>query len=148
MQHTSSEHGVQEEDPSIFDVGGELLIEQAWLARLLVSLNQYLANPHTSAAVPQALLHGLAGTHDADTADLALELDAVILSADWGGDLMLDNRQVVETFLDQQTNDAVRVEDEVCAIGIGVADHAGQKDGLARDSREREMRIVPTSAGQ
>lgn len=41
---------------------------------------------------------------------------------------MLDNGEMVETFLDQQTDDAVGVEDEVCAIGVAIADHAGERE--------------------
>ena len=37
---------------------------------------------------------------------------------------MTYNRKVVEAFLDQETNDAVGVENEVGTPGVLVADHA------------------------
>jgi hypothetical protein len=37
---------------------------------------------------------------------------------------LLFNGKVVETFFYEQTNDAVAVEDEVCAAGLVIANHA------------------------
>jgi hypothetical protein len=34
---------------------------------------------------------------------------------------VLDGRQVVETFLDEEPDDAIRVKDEVCPIGLSAA---------------------------
>jgi hypothetical protein len=59
------------------------------------------------------LFHGLASAHNRHTTDLALELDAIVGPTDWCCNHVLLYGQVVEAFLDKQTNDAVRVEDEV-----------------------------------
>lgn len=45
---------------------------------------------------------------------------------------LVDNRQVVETLLDEQPDDAVRVEDEVTARRVGVPDDGKQSSKLAR----------------
>jgi hypothetical protein len=37
---------------------------------------------------------------------------------------LLDDGEVVQAFFDKQADDAVAVEDEVCAAGFVVADHA------------------------
>lgn len=123
--HTSCKHRVEQEHPSVLDVLGQLFVEETRLARLFISLNQNLADAHAPAAISQTLLHGLSGTHDADTTDLALELDPSILATNGGQDLVLDDRQVVETLFDKQTNDSIGVEDEVCAVGIAVSNHTG-----------------------
>lgn len=127
MYHTSCQHGVKQKHPSVLDVFGQFVVEEARLASFFVSLNQNLANAHTPAAIPQALFHGLARAHDANTADLALELDTSIWAADWSGNLLLNNREMVEAFLDEQANDAVGVKDEVCAVGVAVSDHTAKK---------------------
>jgi hypothetical protein len=69
------------------------------------------------------LLHALAGAHDGDTADLALELDTGVGSTYWRGDLVPNYGKMVQAFLDQQPNDAVAVEDEVCSACLVIADH-------------------------
>lgn len=129
MRRTSSEHRVQQENPSVLDVFRQLLVEETRLACLFVSLNQNLADANASAAVTEALFHGLAGAHDADTADLSLELDTIVMTADGGGDFLLDDRQVVQAFFDEQTNDTIRVEDKVGAVGAVVADHTARGVG-------------------
>jgi len=126
---TSSEHRVQQKNPSVFDIFGQLLVKETRLACLLVSLDQNLADANASAAVTEALFHGLAGAHDADTADLSLELDTIVMTTDRGGDLLLDNGQVVQAFFDKQTDNTVRVEDEVGAVGAVVADHTARRVG-------------------
>jgi hypothetical protein len=64
------------------------------------------------------------GTHNGHTANLALKLDAGIVASNRGGDLMPHNREMVQTFLDEQANDTVRVEDKVGTIRVLVTDHA------------------------
>lgn len=91
MRRTGSEHRVQQENPSVLDVFRQLLVEKTRLACLLVSLNQNLADANASAAVAKTLFHGLASTHNADTADLSLELDTIVMTADGGGDFLLDD---------------------------------------------------------
>jgi hypothetical protein len=71
------------------------------------------------------LLHGLAGAHDGHAADLALERQPLVRSPDGRRDGVLDRRQVVEPFLDQQADDAVGVEDKVPALRVFAADDAG-----------------------
>ena len=124
LRHTCSQHRIKQQDPSILDVLRQLVVEQPRLARLLVSLNENLAYPDTPAALPQGLLHRLAGSHDRDSTDLALELDAIVCLTHRRGDGMLLYGQVVETFLDKQADDSIGVEDEVGAVGVLVADHA------------------------
>ena len=70
------------------------------------------------------MLHGLAGTHDRNTADVACELDALVGRAQWGGDLVRLDRQMVQSFFDQQPDDSVRVEYEVCTIRSDIANLA------------------------
>jgi hypothetical protein len=123
-KHTSGKHGVEQQHPAVGNVLGQLVVEQLGLARLLVSLDQDLTDPDRPAAVPEALLHGLSGTHNGHTANLALKLDAGIVASNRGGDLMPHNGEMVQTFLDEQANDTVRVEDKVGTIRVLVTDHA------------------------
>ena len=58
---------------------------------------------------------------------------------------MLDNGQMVETLLDEKTNDAIRVKDEVSALSVFVSDHSQQGNklwGLVQDMNiwERDCR--------
>jgi len=121
---TSSQHRIQQQDPSVGNVLGQLVVVQFRLTSLLIPLDQDLSNTYTPTAVPQTLLHGLSRTHDRDTADLALELDTGVSTAYRGGDLLGLCWQVVETFFDKQTDYAVAVEDEICAAGIAITYHA------------------------
>lgn len=41
---------------------------------------------------------------------------------------MLDDREVVEAFFDEEADDAVGVEDEICAGSAHVADHGEEGD--------------------
>jgi hypothetical protein len=121
--HTCGEHGVQEENPAIRNVLGKLVIEQLGHGGLLITLDENLANANRTAAISEALLHGLTGAHDRHTADLALEHETVIRVADGGRDGVLDSGEVVQPFLHEESNDAIRVEDEVRPISVFVADH-------------------------
>lgn len=133
MKHTSidfslltrSEHGIQQQYPSLSNVFGDLGVEQLGLARLLVTLNEDLANTHGAAALAQTLLHGLARPHDRHTADLALEREAIIVLVRGRDDGVLHGGEVVEALLHQQPDDPVRVEDEVSPVGSLVTDFPG-----------------------
>jgi hypothetical protein len=121
-QHTSSEHRIQQQYPSVRNVLGQLVVEQPRLRCLLVPLNQDLAYPYTPAALAECLFHGLASAHDRHTTDLALELDAIVGPTDGRCNHVLLHGQVVETFLYKQTNNAVGVEDKVGSVCVLVAD--------------------------
>ena len=118
-------HGVEEKDPSVGNVFGELVVKELGHGRLLVSLDQDLADADGPAAVPQALLHGLAGTHDRHAADLALEGQTIVGATDGGRHGAGHCGEVVEALLDEEADDAVRVEDEVPSVRIFVTDDAG-----------------------
>lgn len=45
---------------------------------VLVPLNEDLANPHTPAAIPEALLHGFTCTHDGYATDVPGECDSIV----------------------------------------------------------------------
>ena len=55
---------------------------------------------------------------------LALKFDSGVFFANRTGDSVGDDREMIEPFFDQQTYDAIGVEDEVCSVGVLVADHA------------------------
>lgn len=96
---TRGEHGIQQQHPSISDVFGYLGVKQLWLARLLVTLDENLADTHGAAALAQPLLHRLARPHDRNTADLALEREAIIMLVRGRDDGVLHRGQVVQTLL-------------------------------------------------
>lgn len=122
----SGKHGIQEQHPALSNVLGELVVEELWLRRLLVSLDQDLADPDGTTAVPQALLHGLASPHDGHAADLALEHEAGIGAAHGSGDGVLDRGEVVQPFFDEQPDDTVRVEYEITPLRLHIANLAAQ----------------------
>ena len=122
---TGGKHGVQEENPAVGNVLGELVVKELGHSRLLVALDQDLSDADGPAAVPQALLHGLAGTHDGHAADLPLEGQSLVGAADGGRHGAGDCGEVVEALLDQEADDAVGVEDEVPSVRVLVTDDAG-----------------------
>lgn len=75
------------------------------------------------------MFHRFTGAHDADTANLALKLDTIVMAADGSSDLLLNDWQVVQAFLDEQTDDTIRVEDEIGTVGAVVTDHTAQGVG-------------------
>lgn len=105
------------------NVLGKLVIEQLGHRGLLITLDKDLANANRAAAISEALLHGLAGAHDRHATDLALEHETVIRVADGGRDGVLDSGEVVQPFLHEESDDAIRVEDEVRPVGVFVTDH-------------------------
>lgn len=94
------------------------------MGRLLVSLDQDLADSDRPAAVPKSLLHRLASSHDRDATDSALERKTLIRPAHWGGDSVLDGGEVVEALLYEETDDSVGVEDEVSTVCVYISDFA------------------------
>lgn len=98
---TGSQHRIEQQNPSVGNILWKLLIVKLGLRRLLVSLNKDLSNPHRPTALPQTLLHGLSSTHNGNTADLALELDALVALSNRGGDSALHDGQMVKTFLNE-----------------------------------------------
>ena len=52
--------------------------------------------------------------------------------ADGGCDGLLDDGEVVEAFFDEEPDDAVGVEDKVCAGGALVADHTFEGEKALR----------------
>ena len=122
--HTSRQHRIQQQNPPLLYILGQLTIKQLRLTSLLIALNQNLANPHTPTTLSEGLLHRLAGTHDGDAANFALKLDAGVGAADGGGDGVREDGEVVQRFFHEEAVDAVAVEDEVRAGRAFVADHA------------------------
>jgi hypothetical protein len=123
--HTSSKHGIQEKHPSVSNILGQLIVEKLRLGRFLVTLDQDLSNTNRAAAVAETLLHGLTSSHDRHTADLALEHETIVGTANRRSDSMLNDRQMVKTLLDKQTNNSVGVENEVCSLRLFATDHPG-----------------------
>lgn len=121
---TGSKHWVEQEDPAIRDVFRKLIVEKLGLSRFLVPLDKDLANPHRPAAVSQTLFHGLACAHDRNATDLALEHQTFVSTPDRRCHIMLYHGQMIETLFNQESDDSIGVEDEVCALRIFVADHA------------------------
>jgi hypothetical protein len=70
------------------------------------------------------LFHGFTRTHDGDAANVAAEFDALVGSGEWGGYLLGDDGEVVEGFFDEEADYSVAVKDEVCAVGLDIADLA------------------------
>jgi hypothetical protein len=89
-------------------------------------LDQDLANSHGSATVSQTLLHGLTSSHDGDTADFPLEHEPIVGVTNRSGDIPLNDRKVVQSFFNKQTDDAVGVKDEIGSVSILVTDHAAR----------------------
>lgn len=122
-QLTSCKHGIKEKDPSISNVSRELIVKQLGHTSLLVPLDKNFSNANRSAAVAQSLFHGLACAHNRDTADLSFKFDTKVGPSNGGSDGLLNNGEVVQAFLHQQPNDAVRIEDEIGTGGSLVSDH-------------------------
>lgn len=122
-QLTSCKHGVQEKDPPISNVSRELIVKQFGHTSLLVPLDENFSNANRSAAVAQSLFHGLACAHNRDTTDLSFEFNTKVGPSNGGSDGLLNNGEVVQAFLHQQPNDAVRIEDEIGTAGSLVSDH-------------------------
>lgn len=142
---TRSKHGVQEQDPSIGDVLGQLVVKQLGRRGFFVPLDEDLADPHRTAAIPQTLLHGLTSAHDGHAADLALELKAIVRLPNRRGHCLLDHGQVVQALLHKKPNDAVRVENEVGPLRVLVSDHAATRDVSRAQGRgmvERERQVT------
>lgn len=89
--HTCSEHGVQEKDPATSNVLGKLVVEQLGHSRLLITLDQNLADTDRTAAISQSLLHSLSSAHDRHSADFALEHETMVRMADRSRDGVLDS---------------------------------------------------------
>ena len=123
IAHTCGEHGIQKQDPAVGDIIGKLVIEQLRLAGVFISLDKDFANSNGAAAVSQALFHSFTCSHDGDAAYLALELYSCIRSTHWCCDGTLDGRKVVESFFDKQTDDAIRVENEVSPYRVLISYH-------------------------
>jgi hypothetical protein len=96
-------------------------------------LDKDFSDAHRAAAIAQALFHALAGAHNGNAADFALEAHAGVgLAGHGGGDGGGDDGEVVQAFFDEEADDAVGVEDEVSAVGAFVTDHAIERPVLAR----------------
>lgn len=128
---TGGKHGVQQEDVSVGDVLGQLVVEESGLSGLLVSLDENLSDSNGPAAVSQTLLHGLSSSHDGDTTNLSLKCKTLELGAGWRLDELIGHGKLVETLLDEQTDDSVRVEDEVRPRGVLVSDDGVETKKLA-----------------
>lgn len=88
--------------------------------RVRVRLDQDLADAYGPAAVAQSLLHGLAGAHDRHATVARAVLEAIVNGAGRRHHRAVRVRQLVETLLDHQPNQTVRVEFEVAARGVPV----------------------------
>lgn len=119
---TSGKHGIKQENVTVINVSGELIIKELGLSSLLITLDQDLANAHGAAAFTQALLHGFTSTHDGDTTDLTLELDTREGCTGGGLDGRRLDGELVKTLLDKQTDDTVSVKDKVRALGVAITD--------------------------
>lgn len=78
-----TEDGVHEEDFSSVDVRRELGVVDLCFLRLLVALDEDLADSDGAAAVPETLLHGLPAPHNADATVAPFKLDTFILVPCW-----------------------------------------------------------------
>lgn len=87
-------------------------------------MDEDLADADRPAALAQPLLHGFAGAHDTHATDLALEGEAVIVLARWGDHSVRHGGQMVQPLLDEEPDDAVRVEDEVAPVRAVITDLA------------------------
>lgn len=161
-----TKHGVEKQHPSVCNVLWQLCVDctrgrTTWSAlfndrhdctgtaafartqlrhcRLLVSLNENLANPHRAATLAQPALHRLAGTEDAYTTDPALKRHAVVGQARRCLDRVLERGQVVEPLLDEEPDDAVAVEDEVGARRPFVPDDRQERIQLRRLRQPRAV---------
>lgn len=121
---TGCEHWIQEKNPTISNIGRKLLVEELRHASLLISLDQDLSNADRPAAVPQALLHSLSGSHDGDTADFAFELDAQISPTDRSRNRLLDHGKVIQSFFHQESNDAIGIENKIGTCCPLISDHS------------------------
>lgn len=103
QKETSLTHdGVHEEDLALGNVLGELGVDDLGLVRVVVRVNEDLADADRAAAVAQALLHGLAAAHDAHAAVALLEAQALVRAADRRHHRARRVRQLVQALLDHQ----------------------------------------------
>src|SRR6188474_2273052 len=109
------EHGVEEEDVARGDVVGERGVVEVGLLGHLVALDQDLADADRAAQGAELGLHALASPGDGDAAELLREAKAVVVAADGGLDLAGLEGEQVEAGLEEEPEDAARVEDEVIA---------------------------------
>lgn len=119
---TSSKHGIQQQNPAIGNVLWDLGVEELGLACFLVPLNQDLADAYRAATLAKTLLHGLAGAHDGDSANLALEGESIVVLASGRHDSVGRRWQVVETLLNKQADNSIGMEDKIAAICVCIAD--------------------------
>ncbi|KAI6766172.1 hypothetical protein HG530_007242 [Fusarium avenaceum] len=124
-RRTSSKHGIQKKHPSIRNILGQFVVEELGLSRFLVTLDQDLSNTNRAAAVTETLLHSLTSSHDRHAANLALEHETIVSATNRRSDSVLNDRQMVKTFLNKQSNDSIGIEDEVCALRLFATDHPG-----------------------
>ena len=110
---TGGKHGIQKKHPSVCNVLGQLIVEKLRLGGFLVTLDQDLSNTNRAAAVAKTLLHSLTSSHDRHTANLALEHETIVGTANRRSDSVLNDGQVVKAFLNKQTNNSVGVKDKV-----------------------------------
>lgn len=137
---TCREHRVEQKYPAILDVCGQLIVEQARLATLLISLDQDLANANTSAAFSECLLHGFTSAHDRHTAYLPFELHTSIRAAYRCSDRVRQDWQVVQGFLYQQPANSIAVENEVCPVGSPITDDAAFEQNFQYQQQDGELR--------
>lgn len=80
-----TEDGVHEQHFSSVHIWRELGIVDFGFLRLLVTLDEDLANPDGAAAVTETLLHGLTTSHYADSTVASFKFDTFILVPCWCG---------------------------------------------------------------
>lgn len=92
-----AEDGVHEQDFSSVYVWGELGVVDFGFLRLLVALDEDLADAYGAAAVAQALLHGLTASHYADSTVAPFKFHTFVLVSCRRGHSALRVRQLVQT---------------------------------------------------
>lgn len=115
----------------------KFVVKKLRQSSLLISLDQDLADSHGSATVSQTLLHGLTSSHDGDTADFPLKHEPIVGVTNRSGDISLNDRKVVQSLFNKQTDDAIGVKNEIGPVSILVTDHAART--LASVLQEPDM---------
>lgn len=103
------------------DVAGKMLVEQLGLLCPLVPLDQDLSDRDSGDHVSQLSLHAFPGPDHRNPADPRSEFESVVGLADRRGDVAFPERKQIEPRLQQQPDDAPRVDLEVPSRRASVA---------------------------
>ena len=127
---TCGQHRIENQDVSIFDVFRELLEDEDRLRCFLISLNKDMAKSNLVANLTNSSFHAQSSTKDWHSADPTVKTNTLVIYVERSDDRFWRNRQKLQRLLYQQTNESIRVEDELPSIRFPVPDDSQQGSNL------------------